>query len=215
MTQCCHKDTTLNQQCCDREHTTVEGKKGGEERRGEATQEGARQYKRGQEQCEGEDPIRTRGSTHTTPRHSIGPQGKRQGGTPTRRRGHQHSTGSQQHCRPSLTMPPTTTTAPHHPRRPHPPPREGEADRGYPTTRTAQTRRRLPAHHTPGNEQRTHDSSTRQHCNGMSRARAAPPHRAGRQQYTPPPFHTPRRMDTIHSSTHLLSLIRVHTTDDH
>nr|DAK24057.1 MAG TPA: hypothetical protein [Caudoviricetes sp.] len=39
----------------------------------------------------------------------------------------------------------------------------------------------------------------------MSRVRATPLHWAGQQQHTPPPFHTPRRMDTIHSSTHLLS----------
>nr|DAS34305.1 MAG TPA: hypothetical protein [Caudoviricetes sp.] len=48
----------------------------------------------------------------------------------------------------------------------------------------------------------------------MSRARATPPHWAGQQQHTPPPFHAPRRMDTVHSSTHLLLLVHVHTTDD-
>nr|DAS53847.1 MAG TPA: hypothetical protein [Caudoviricetes sp.] len=48
----------------------------------------------------------------------------------------------------------------------------------------------------------------------MSRARAAPLHWAEQQQHTPPPFRTPRRMDTIHSSTHLLSLIHVHTLNE-
>lgn len=124
-------------------------------------------------------------------------------------------TGSQQHCRPSLTMPPTihdgtppSTTAPpstnvRGERTEDTPPHEHH--RHTPTTHTPHTRAENSARH---------NDSIRQHCNGMNRVRTAPLHWAGQQQYTPPPFHTPRRMDTIHSSTHLLSLIHVHTTDD-
>ena len=163
----------------------------------------------GQEQCKGEDPTRTRDNTQpTTPRHSTRPPHKRKGDTT-------HKTG-----RPT-TLPPFTHHATHHPLC-HPTIHdgpthhhdEGGADRGYPTTRTAQTHTHP---HTPRTRQGTvHDTncSTRQHCSGMSRTRATPLHRAGQQQHTPPPFHTPRRMDTIHSSTHLLSLIHVHTTNE-
>lgn len=155
-------------------------------------------------------------SQHTPLRHSIGPQGKRQGGRQHADGGHRTQDGEasstaalQSSCHPPPTMPP------HHPQRPHPPPRRGGgAGKGYPTTRTAQTHTHHPHATHPARNSTQHDSSTRQHCNGMSRARTTPPHRAGQQQHTPPPFHTPRRMDTIHSSTHLLSLIHVHTTDD-
>lgn len=161
-------------------------------------------------------PNPNTGSTTThTPRHSIGPQGKRQGGTPTHRRGTPTFDGE------SVTLPPFTHHATHHPPC-HPTIHDGPtlhherggADRGYPTTRTPQTHAHHPhTTHLAMNSARR-DSSARQHCGGMSRARATPLHWAGRQQHTPPPFHAPRRMDTIHSSTHLLSLIRVHTTDD-
>ena len=107
---------------------------------------------------------------------------------------------SSQHAPPSTTAPPTTTA------------RRGR--RGCPTPRTAQTRAHHPHTTHPARNSARHDSSTRQHCNGMSKARAAPLHRAGQQQHTPPPFHTPRKVNTIHSSTHLLLLIRVHTTNE-
>lgn len=112
-----------------------------------------------------------------------------------------HATHHHNDAPPSTMAPPTTTVrgewtedTPPHERRRH-----------ALTTRTPQ--------HLAENSAR-HDSSTSRHCNGMSRARITPLHRAGQQQHTPPPFHTPRRMDTIHSSTHPLSLIHVHTTDD-
>ena len=160
-------------------------------------------------QCKVPDSIRRQGITaHTTPRHSTGPPSKPKGDTT-------HKTG-----RPA-TQPPFTHHATHHPLcRPtiHDGPtlhhNEGGVDRGYPTTRTAQTHTHRPHTTHPATDSTRHNSSTRQHCNGMSRARATPLHRAGQQQHTPPPFHTPRKMDTIHSSTHLLSLIHVHTTDD-
>ena len=157
-------------------------------------------------------PIRTRGQHTTHPsRHSTGPQGKRKGDTT-------HETG-----RPA-TLPPFPHHATHHPQR-HPTIRdgptihndEGVAHRGYPTTRTAQTHTRHPhTTHLARNSVR-HDSSIRQHCNGMSRARAVPLHWAGQQQHTPTAIpHTEEdgHRPLIHSSTHLLLLIRVHTTDD-
>lgn len=170
-------------------------------------QEGQEQHERGEP-----NPKTGHHSTHHS-RHSIEPQGKRQGGR-------QHTDGDTNIQRGVSNTPPFTHHATHHPLcRPtvqdgpthhHD---EGVADRGYPTTRTAQTDTHTHTTHLARNSAQ-HDSSTRQHCNGMSRARATPPHWAGRQQRTPPPFHTPRRVDTIHSSTHLLSLIHVHTTDD-
>lgn len=138
-------------------------------------------------------------------------------GTTTQTKGGHHAQdGGGQHssARPSITMPPTIHNGtPPSATAPPTTNARGRIDRGYPTTRTAQTRTHHPhTTHLAMNGAR-YDSSTRQHCNGMSRARATPLHWAG-QQHTPPPFHTPRRMDTIHSSTHLLSLIHVHTTNE-
>ena len=152
--------------------------------------EGVAQYKM-------PDPIR-RAEHHSTQhsRHSTGPPCEQKGDTT-------HKTG-----RPA-TRPPFTHHATHHPLC-HPTIHdgptlhhdEGGVDRGYPTTRTAQTHTHHPhATHLARNSAR-HDSSTRQHCSGMSRARVTPLHWAGQQQHTPPPFHTPKRMDTIHSPTH-------------
>lgn len=161
------------------------------------------------------DPIRRQGiTTHATPRHSTGPQGKQQGGRQHTdgdaniRRGVSNTAALHSLCHPPSTMPPTIHDGPTHHHD------EGRVNRGYPTTQTPQTHTHHPhTTHLAKNSAR-HGSSTRQHCNGMSRARATPPHWAGQQQHTPPPFHTPMRMDTIHSSTHTLSLIRVHTVND-
>lgn len=153
-------------------------------------------------------------STHHTPPFN-GTTTQTGGGHRTQDGGRHHLTG-----RPA-TQPPFTHHATHHPLC-HPP-----STMAPPTTTTrGEQTEDTPPHehhrhtlttHTPHTRQwnsARHDGSTRQHCGGMSRARAALPHRAGQQQYTPPPFHTPRRMDTIHSSTHLLSLIHVHTTNE-
>lgn len=164
---------------------------------------------RGAEQHEDAVPDQDRGhhALHT-PHHSTGPPSKREGDVNTQ-------TG-----RP-VTQPPFTHHATHHPLC-HPPSTTAPPT----TTRGGGRAKDTPPHehhrhthttHTPQDMARNsarHDSSTRQHCNGMSRARATPPHWAGQQQHTPPPFHTPRRMDTIHPSTHPLSLIHLHTTDD-
>lgn len=134
MTQPRHKNTALNQQCCDKEH-------GGERRKeGEA-----RRCKRGKT-CEGEDPIQAQGQ-HTPPHPAIQRDHHTRRGTPHTRR------GDQQHSRPSLTMPPTTTTAPHHPRWPHPPPRRGGSRQRIPHHTNSTDTHSPPTHHTPGNGQ--------------------------------------------------------------
>ena len=142
------------------------------------------------------DLIRRQGITaHTTPaiqwdRHANGR------GTP-----HTRWVG-QRHCRPSLTMPPTIRYAAP-PSTMAPPTTTTRGERTEDTPPHEQHRHAL-THITPqhlATHSVRHDSSTCQHCSGASGARAAPPHRAGQQQHTPPPFHTPRRMDTIHSST--------------
>ena len=144
------------------------------------TEEERERYE-GSGQCEEEQdntrvphPIRTRGSTtHTPPRHSTGPPRKQKGNTT-------HNTGrlAQQH-------PPFTHHATHHPLC-HPTIHdgptlhhdEGGAHRGYPTTRTTQTRTHPHTTHPAKNSAR-HDSITRQHRSGMSRAQATPPHWVG------------------------------------
>lgn len=118
-----------------------------------------------------------------------------------------------------VTQPPFTHHATHHPLyRPtvHDGPAhhhdEGGADRGYPTTRTPQTRTHHPhATHLAKNSAR-HDSSTRQHCNGMSRTRATPLHWGGTAAarttaipHTEEDGHHP----LIHSHT-----VRVHTLNE-
>ena len=192
MTQPCHKDTAQTN------NAVTENTNGGEGEKkiGETMQEG-------REQCEGENPIRTRASQHTPLPSFNGTTTHTDGGHRHTDGGHRHSTG-----RPA-TRPPFTHHATHHPLcRPtiHDSPTlhhdEGGADRGYPTT---QQHRHTLTTHTPHTWRGTvHDThcSTRQHCTGMSRAQATSLHWAGQQQHTPPPFHTPRRMDTIHSSTH-------------
>ena len=142
MTEPCHKDTALNQQYCDSEHTRWKG--GEEDRRGNARE--ARQCKRDENNVKGEDPIRTQGQ-HTThhSRHSIGPQGKRQGGRHTQdgeaniRRGVSNTAALHSPCHPPPQRHPTVHDSPtlHQ--------REGGARRGYPITRRA--RRDTHSHH--------------------------------------------------------------------
>ena len=231
ITQPCHKDTRLKQQYCDNEHKIEEQSRTErspatalphpQQTRQHKTEEERERYE-GNGQCEGEGhnaKCQTQ-SEHGTTQHTHTPAiqqdhhaNKR--GTPTHRRetptfdGEASSTTAlQSPCHPPPQRHPTVHDGHtlHHD--------EGGAHRGYPTTRTPQTHTHHP--HTTHLARNTvrHDSSTRQHCSGMSRARAAPLHWAGQQQYTPSPFRTPRRMDTIHSSIRLLQLIRVHTLND-
>lgn len=147
------------------------------------------------------DPIRRQGiTTHTTPRHSIGPQVNDKRDAPTHRRGTPTFDGEASSTA-ALHSPchPPSTTAPHHPRR------GGEQTEDTPPHE--QHRHAHPRHTAALGEEQctTRTAVLTTYCSGMSRARAIPLQWARQQQHTPPPFHTPRRMDTIHSSTHLLS----------
>ena len=141
-TQPCHKDTTLNQQCCDSKHTKEKGDR--------AKQEGGKNNMKGRTQSQ-------HGTTHTPPRPAI-QQGHRvndtgdadiQTGDTDIRRGASNTTALHSPCHPP------STTAPHHPRQPHPPPRRGGARKGYPTTRTPQTHVHHPHTAASGKEQYT------------------------------------------------------------
>lgn len=101
---------------------------------------------KGQEQCEGEGTQSEHGASQHTPLPPFNrTTTQTKGGRHHTNGGHRHSTESQQHYRPSLTMPP------HHPLC-HPPfcdgpthhHEEGEGGRGYPTTRTPQTHTHHP-----------------------------------------------------------------------
>lgn len=109
------------------------------------------------------------GGQHTlaTPRHSTGPPRKQKGGTPTHKTGRPGDTAAlQSPCHPPPQRHPTIHEGPTHHHC------EGGAHRGCPTTRTPQTHTRHPHTTHPTRNSARHDSSTRQHCNGMSRARA-------------------------------------------
>lgn len=122
----------------------------------------------GAEHCEENgDSTRRKGQHNSTPLPPFnGTTMQTEGGHRTR-----DGEASNTAALPSPCHPPSTT-APHH----HD---EEGAHRGYPTTRTPQTHTHRPhTTHLASNSTR-HDSSTRQHCNGMSRARAIPLHWAG------------------------------------
>ena len=139
---------------------------------------------------------------HSTyhPRHSIGPQGKRQGGRQHTdgdvdiRRGVSNAAALHSPCHPPSAMPP------HHPRWPHPPPRQGGgADRGYPTTQTPQTHT-----HTPHTRQGTvHDMTAILASTAMGRAGHEPHHRTGQDSNSTPHRHSTHREGWI-PSTHPL-----------
>ena len=173
MTQPCHKDTPLNQQCCDSEHTEEAG---GKKRTTRHTPHATRhthpaihntrrhasshiapchhtQDRRGTRQREGDKTMRRGGSNPNTghhnthhSRHSTRPPHKRDGG-------HQHTDGGHQHSR-EVNHTAALPLLCHPPPQRHPPPTiappttttRGRADRGYPTTRTPQTDSHL--HHT-------------------------------------------------------------------
>lgn len=105
-------------------------------------------------QYEMPNPIRRRGQhTPATPAIQRGHHANRRG-TPHTRRGVSNTTALPSPCHPpSTTAPPTTTV-------------RGRADRGYPTTRTAQTHTHHPHTTHPASDSARHDSSTRQHCSG-------------------------------------------------
>ena len=171
MTQPCHKDTTLNQQCCDSKHKTEEESRAQfhhrtsppttnttpQDRRGMRTIRGEQTMRRGARQHEMPYPIRTRDNTQPTPRHSMRPPRTQDGGHQHADGGHRtQDRGGHQHSRPSLTMPPTIRYAtPPSTTAPPTTTTRGGAHRGYPTTRTPHTRTPHTTHHTPGKEQCT------------------------------------------------------------
>lgn len=141
MTQPCHKDTTLNQQCCNRKHNTEENsrtqfhnevthrysqrhhrtsppttKATSHKRKGSGT------VRRGAGQCEGAPPQSERGdNTPHHPRHSTRPPHKRKGDTNTNGRVTIAVPALHSPCHPPSTMPPPSTTVrgstqriPHH-----------------------------------------------------------------------------------------------------
>lgn len=175
---------------------------------------GDRTTRKRQEQREGEDPIRTRGQ-HTThhPRHSTGPQDKRQGGRQTHRRGTPTFDGE------SVTLPPFPHHATHH-RNGTPP-----STMALPSTTTRGER----TEDTPPHEHHRH-TLTPQHSTWQGTVRDMTAvlastavgrvgqwlhHRTGQDSSSTHHRHsahrTPRRMGTIHSSPHT---VHVHATND-
>ena len=160
MTQPCHKNTTLNQQCCDSKHK----EKGGQKNKTRSTHhrtspptthtatqdrsedednvKGGQDNARCRTQSE-EDGETVRNGEHHTPYTTAlqrGPPTKRQGDADTKQGGRQHTAGrindtaalhSPRH--PPSAMPPTTQRCPHHHHD------EGGADRGYPTAQRPRT----------------------------------------------------------------------------
>ena len=119
-----------------------------------------------------------------------------------------------------MTLPPFYRHATHHPSC-HPTIHnapthhhdEGVADIGYPTTQRPQEDTHYPHTTHPARNSAQHDSSTRQHCNGMSRARATSLHQAA-QQHTPPPFHTPHTEEDGHHPLIHSHTVHIHTTNE-
>ena len=149
--------------------------------------------------------TRDTGTTQHTPtalQHSH--RANKRGDADTERGGHHAQDGE------SITLPPFNHHATHHHNGTPPsttaPPTirdEGGADRGYPTTRTPQTRTHHPHATRLASNSARHDSSTRQHCNGMSRARVTSLHWPGQRQHTTAIPHTEEdgHHPPIHSST--------------
>lgn len=223
MTQPCHKNTTLNQQYCDNEH---KGRRGGQDttpppyfpthnKHGNTRQKRDGDNTRGAGQCKVPDPIRRQGITaHTTPAIQKGHRVNDKGDANTQ-------TGTPTFDGESVTLPPFPHHATHHslyhttihdgPTLHHD---EGGVDRGYPTTRTAQTHTSHPHTTHPAKNSARHDSSTDEYCNEMSRARATP--RTGQDSSSTPHRHsthrrgwTPSTHPLIHSHT-----VHVHTTNE-
>lgn len=151
MTQTCHKDTHLNQQCCDSKHN-----EGQDNARGSRTIRNA-------------SPNPNTGHHHTRhPRHSARPPSKRKGGCPHANRRDWHYTP-----RPSLTMPP------HHPRYPHPTPMPGDGrQRGTPLNKPHTHSHHHTRHGTPQDStiDSTIDSTTTQVTAPLPHTEAKPPH---------------------------------------
>ena len=167
---------------------------------------------------QGTGPNPNTGHHNTPPAIQRGTPSKQQRGTPTpkgdtntRREGQCNSTALPHPCHPPPQQHPTIHNAPtHHPRR-------GRVDKGYPTTQRPRrdSHPQCAAH--PASNSARHDSSTRQHCSGMSRARATPLHWGGTAAaHTTAIPHTKKggHHPLIHSST-LTLFTFTHSTNDH
>ena len=164
------------------------------------------------------DPIRTGGITTT--HHSAIQQSHRangrgtpivnEGDTTHRREGQHHST------RPSITMPPHHAMPPHHPQCPHPAPMPGRVQTREPhhTKEHRDTR-----HHTPHTRQPTARNMTAvltdMHWTRWDMGYTTDS--AGRQQHTPPPFHSTTHEERRTPSTHhsLTLFMFTQSTNDH
>ena len=160
MTQPCHKDTTLNQQCCDNKHKDRRGERNTvtpphfpthnkhsntrqKRNKNDTKRAGQREGERDNARCQTQPK-------HGAPQHTPHPPfnratGQTTRGTQTHRRGTPTFDGE------SVTLPPFTHHATHHHNGTPPstiaPPStttRGGADRGYPTTRTPQTHTHHP-----------------------------------------------------------------------
>ena len=195
ITQPCHKDTTLNQQCRDGEH--MEGRKEGGKR-----EEGREWWNnaKGSRTMQGAGSNPNTGITaHTTPAIQQDHPTNKKGRAPTSDREISNTTAL-----PSLCHPPPQHT-PHHPQWPHPPPRRGEDGQRIPHHTTSEGRYSPPRTvRDPTRNSTRHDCAVLAVC---TESRWHRPHTLdwGRPVAAPPtaiPHGTqPRRMDTIHSST--------------
>lgn len=164
-----HENAPLNQQHCNSEHT-----EGQDNTRGNKTT----QYRIQSEDREHpeEDRDNTNKGHHTHhPAPAIQQDHQVNGrGTPTRD-GRDNATAPAlpSPCHPPSVIPPT------HPRRPHPPPRQGGNGRRIPhhTKEYGQTHTRT--HHTPDKNNARHDCSTDEYRTGIGGALATPPDSAG------------------------------------
>lgn len=159
--------------------------------------------------------MKRTGTTQTRGQHNITPSPPFNR-TTTQTEGGHHTQDGETSNTADLHSPyhPPSAMPPHHPRWPHPPPRRG----GERTEDTPphEHHRHTPTTHTPHTRQgAVHDMTAVLASTAMGRVGHEPHHCTGQDSSsTPPPFHTPRRMDTIHSPTHLLLLIRVHTLNE-
>lgn len=160
MTQPCHKDTTLNQQCCDSKHRERREEQNGTQFRHRTspptTNTATHKRKGSEDDIKGQRHVKGRtqsehGGQHTPTAPAIqwDHHANRKGDTNTRQEGHQHST------RPSFIMPPHLVMPPRHPRWPHPPRCEGEGGQRIPHHTNSTDTRTPPTRHTPGNGQYT------------------------------------------------------------
>ena len=139
-------------------------------------------------------------------------------GTTTQTEGVHHTQDGEANNTATLPSPchPPSAIPSHHPRWPHPPPRRGGSGRRIPHHTNSTDTHSPPTPQDLARSSARHDSSTRQHRNGMSRARVTPLHWAGQQQHTRRhSTHRGRWTPSTHPLIHSSTLThRVHTTNE-